>query len=503
MNDDLLSIAFIHKNEQVDGRTFLQLCKNVEQTFHIANVNKGDRVIVAANKSIYTMAVVYVCIFQGIIFVPVDIKTARERFNYIVKNCTPCAMYIDDEFAERGLYEDYPEIKLISFENFLVNCAEFQIPIRDDNYLPKIQFETMDESEDVYIIYTSGSTGRPKGVTITRGGLANFIKVSIQNGGFSSATRFLNFIPLYFDPVMMEIFVPWVTGGTVVIFDRFYLINDLVNALQRYDITDFSCTPNIISMLVGNHSNFAKYDWKFLHSIYFGGEVANISDLMTFMTLVPNVKLINEYGPTETTVTCCLYEVRKSDLEKGILPIGYPLDGVEFLIHNDDDVCSENGVGELYVAGAQLMSGYWGEKKNLLGCHFTILEGKKYYMTGDMVYEKNGCYYFVGRKDNMIKHRGYRIYPNEIENAVNTFKDEVMSHVFYSKESSSILCAVEICCEDVDSKEISMELTKYLKNILPAYMIPSKFFFHKNFPRFSNGKIDLIELVKLCNSSDT
>ncbi|QSF44392.1 AMP-binding protein [Paenibacillus tianjinensis] len=480
--------AFIHRDRTCADTEFLQMVTNAVYLFRSIGLERGDRLIIASAKSISVIAVIFACLEEGIVFVPIDYSSPKERIHYILGNSGAMAIFLDQVVMDRVGGATFTSVKDLT----VIRDIPMEPIVHEISNA--VSINAAPEGEDLaYLIYTSGSTGIPKGVAVQRAALASFLEAAAAKAGYSSDTRFLNFFPLHFDPVLMELLVPWVVGGTTVVFDRFVFIDSLIEVLQKHRITDFSCTPNIISMLVSRFSNYPRYSWDFLRSIWFGGESANASDLQKFHGISPHVKLLNGYGPTETVVACCVHELERGDYEKGVIPIGRPLPGVEFLLITTGEVIigDGEGVGELYVGGAQLMKGYWGHFNDPSANKFVMLRDQIYYKTDDQVYQENGVYYFAGRSGNMIKMRGYRIYPQEVENTIRQIEMVGACYVFMDERGDYLVAAVEVDQPDIKFEAVLLEIKEFVSTRLPAYMIPGYYAIERKLPRLSNGKLDL------------
>lgn len=486
--------AFVSGDTEVSAQEFIKITYGLCRQLSGSGFQKGDRLLILAPKSIISIAYIFSCMFEGYIFAPVDTTTPDERLRFIINDCRPKGIVVDAASMDRlgeAFFSDYPDMSLLRVEDVCENS--FPEPeLQAGDTCSSCKHPDLKDEDNVYIIYTSGSTGTPKGVTVCRAALASFIESSIRRAGYTKDIRFLNFFPLHFDPVLMEIIMPWVVGGTTVIFNKFLFINDLVKALQKNRITDFSCTPNIISMLVSRISHYHKYEWNILRSIWFGGESANINDLKIFREMTPNVVLFNGYGPTETIIACSLHKITDEDLNEEILPIGTPMDEVQFtIVNNEDEVTDDNIVGELYVSGEQLMSGYWGKPSADPKNNFISFKDRKHYKTDDNVYKRNGLYYFVGRKSAMIKLRGYRIYPLEIENAFNSLDEINNSCVLLDETNKLLVGVVELNEAFKDDIKVNEKIIARLKDKLPVYMIPEKILYKDKLPRMDTGKLDI------------
>lgn len=487
LNNDIQNICFIDNDKSYTVTEFENIISTIRLKFKANKISIGNRVMFVCKKDITTIAGIYACLLEGITFAPIDSKCPKERLNYIIKDLNPKAIICDIENAEKIDLDllNSINVQLIAHEEIYVDAAVFNNLFPTNN-----EVNSLYENLCAYILYTSGSTGTPKGVVVNRASLYNFIESSINRAGYTSSTIFLNFFQLHFDPALMEILVPWITGGTCVIYNGSIFINDLIKILQKYKVTDFSCTPNIISQLVGPISRFSKYKWDFLRSIWFGGENANIEDLRKFHKIVKNVVLFNGYGPTETVIACSLHKLEENDFQSEILSIGTPMNNVKFMLLDNElnEINRDDIQGELYVGGKQIMEGYWGQLDDHKNT-FLTRGNCKYYPTGDIVFKKDGKYYFIGRKNAMLKIRGYRIYPLEIENAIN--KIEYINNSIAFCINNNLYAAVEINTNKDCSEH---EIIERLKDYLQSYMIPLSVSIYKEFPRLSNGKIDLLTI---------
>lgn len=230
-------------------------------------------------------------------------------------------------------------------------------------------------------------------------------------------------------------------------------------------------------------------DGKYLQSIrsfIFGGEGFFKSELKKLYDLYKNnAKFINVYGPTECTCICSTYDVKKSDFIDmlSLVSLGKITDNFNYKILNKDGELSKKG--ELFLFGDGVGMGYIGNKE-LTKEKFIP---QKMYKTGDIVEEKNGFLYFIGRVDNQIKHMGYRIELEEIEIALNSLDYVVQSAVLYRRENNRFgkLIAFVECCKNIS---LQVDIRVDLKSILPTYMIPDIIKFLEVLPKNRNGKID-------------
>lgn len=484
-------IAFAHRDEAVAADAFAGLVATLRASFADSGLRAGSCLLLVIPKSIRALAALYAALADGIVVVPVDVDSPMGRLGHILADAEPALAIVDAGLRTRvgGLLDALP---LAAFEPLGDG-----IRLLPSDAAPRPSGElfagaALDGELTAYIIYTSGSTGVPKGVCVPRAALASFLRAAVARVGYGADTVFLNFFPLHFDPVLMEVLVPWAVGGRVVILDRIRMVNDLVEALHEHEVTDLSATPNLISLLVGRFSSYARRPAPHLRTVWFGGESPNVAHLRAFQQISPQIRLYNGYGPTETVVACSLYEV--PDLRE--LPadweisIGTPMPGVEYRLVDEagDDV--EGGVvGELLVGGAQLMSGYHGvDPDDAAANGFVEREGRRFFRTGDLVALQDGRYLFVGRAGGLVKVDGYRIHPGEVERALSAVPGIGAAVAFVDERSGALQAVAE--AHGVEREAV----VRQLEEALPSYMVPRRIDLRSDLPRLSNGKLDLTRI---------
>ena len=213
---------------------------------------------------------------------------------------------------------------------------------------------------------------------------------------------------------------------------------------------------------------------------------------------VPNSAIWNFYGPTEATVGVVIGEIGNvcdEDLYNGIIPIGKPMPGVMHLIMCDGEIISNVGEkGELWVGGDQVTMGYVNdEDKNLNSFRYVDFEGKseRFYATGDLVsLNSSGNYTYCGRIDHQVKIQGYRIELSEIEyHAAHLAKTRAVAVVQECAGNQLLYLFLENYLGDIDN------VTRYLEQKLPTFMVPKEIIILKQFPTSSSGKVDRMKLL--------
>jgi amino acid adenylation domain-containing protein len=351
-------------------------------------------------------------------------------------------------------------------------------------------------SDPAYIIYTSGSTGQPKGVTISHGAIAQHTVAMVRYYEITAGDRHLHFSPFTFDASFEQLLPPLVAGASVVIRDeRLWDISEFLQNIAAFGLTMVDI-PMAYWHQLAQHAIGLGADKipDHLRLIIAGGE-AMAPDRLAQWQQGPfaNRRLVNAYGPTEATVTATAFEAADFKTgEAGGVPIGRPLPGREaYILDNSLQPVPVRVVGQLYLGGPLLAAGYLNRPeltaqkfvKNPFG------EGRLY-ATGDMArYLEDGTIEFLGRIDDQIKIRGFRVEPGEIEIALQEHPG-VRDAVVIAKDDGGGQKRLIGYVTPRNGKVSEREVRQWLRGRLPEYMTPSAIVALKEFPLLSSGKVN-------------
>jgi amino acid adenylation domain-containing protein len=491
--------------------SYRELEERSNQLAHLlrqSGVRKGDRVGLFFPKCVESIISMFAVLKAGGVYVPLDPQAPVDRIGYIIRNCGIRVLITQDE-RRRGLD--------VSTRESLERCVVIDEARESGNGTGVVPWSalsehpasqpplvTLTETDLAYILYTSGSTGRPKGVMLSHQNALTFVEWCAAKFEITAEDRLSNHAPLHFDLSVFDVYNAMEAGATV------YLVTEeialfpttLAKFIETHQISVWYSVPSALVLLL-LHADLKAEKLGHLRTILFAGEVFPMKYLKQLADLLPAVELDNLYGPTETNV-CTYYRVdreRLASMDK--LPIGIACENTEvFAVNDADEIVTKPGeTGELYVRGPAVTYGYWGDaektNKMVVPNRFQPNFEEKMYRTGDLVtLAEDGNYYFLGRRDSMIKSRGYRIELGEIESAL-------LSHPAV-REAAAIAVPDEVVGNRIKAVVAAhtpesiqaAELQQHCATRIPKYMIPEFIEFRESLPKTSTGKVDRVGLSR-------
>jgi amino acid adenylation domain-containing protein len=344
-----------------------------------------------------------------------------------------------------------------------------------------------------YMIYTSGSTGRPKGVQITHRSLVNFLSSVRREPGLDEHDKLLAVTTISFDIAALELFLPLIVGGTVIVADRATALDPqkMGQAIETHGATFVQATPASWRMLLD-----AGWQPRVNLRIISGGEALPAE--LAWRLVNRGLEVWNLYGPTETTVWSAVRRVPSPHEipRNGFDPIGRPIDNTQLYVLDSHLWPQPIGVpGELYIGGEGLARGYLNRPaltaERYCPDPFSGTPGARLYRTGDLVRRlAGGEIEFMGRLDNQVKIRGFRIELGEIESTLVQHQAIGQAVVVARDDGLGEKQLVGYVVSTTSTPPATEELRAFLKLRLPEFMIPTALVFLDSLPQTPNGKVD-------------
>ncbi|CAM3425874.1 AMP-binding protein [Helicobacter labetoulli] len=350
------------------------------------------------------------------------------------------------------------------------------------------------DTDPCCIINTSGSTGIPKGVALSHKNFFDFIHWSLDEFvELRNDVVIGSLSPIVFDIFSFEICLMIMGGRLVVIPESYASFPIKILEILHNNCVNFIFWVPTIMVNIANMNLLDKIDLACLKLVWFAGEVFPTKQFNYWRKYLCEAKFVNMYGPIEITLDCAYFVVEREIKDSDVLPIGKACRNTDILLLDDENNLVEYPFvqGEICVRGSGVALGYYGDFtktesvfiQNPLNTHYPEL----IYRTGDIAeYNDFGELVFKGRKDNIIKHFGYRIDLGEIEHSIiNVLKIVKNGCVVYNEALKHIVLFYEADCEISN-----MKFRKAVSSVLPNYMIPNVYKQVVILERNTNGKID-------------
>ncbi len=347
------------------------------------------------------------------------------------------------------------------------------------------------ENELATILFTSGSTGVPKGVELRHAGIAR-LALPTAEVNITPEDRVLHFASLSFDASLFEIWGTLLNGATMVIIpEGNEALPVLGNRLHEAHVTVAWLTASLFNYLVDEHVE----TFKELRMVLTGGEQLSSRHVARFLQAFPAIDLINGYGPTENTTFTCFYTITGVEPQQALIPVGKPLRGTSvYVMDSSYHILPVGVIGELYIGGEGLFAGYRGcpdeTAERLVPDPFH--PGRTLYKSGDLAkILPTGDIEILGREDDLVKVRGFRIELAEVNQAFHRLAGIAQAVTCVNEDH--LLTTYLLVSSEVQTDPLQLQ-RKYRADIaeyLPPHAIPDLIKIVDSIPVTLNGKVDL------------
>ncbi len=461
---------YIYLQEPITCWKYSDLLKYIEFYSYELISNNCEKIMIFGEQKFQVYAMLIAAYLSKVTFCVIDNKLPEEKIDIYLSKFKPDLVFQGDKGT--NIYKK--EYRVINWKRespsseYKINLSE--IERRNNNV--------------AYVYFTSGSTGQPKGCELLRQAFENFCDVALSLFNLDSNDVWGQYVPLYFDMSLIDVFGVILTGCKMVSFPSFKEKMKPHDIIWKNRVTFLNIVPHILDIMERT-GGIVREKMCSLKKIRFGGDKLTKEKVEKLFEVMPDLKIISTYGLTETTCFCFYKEILRDNYLEYCHPnvtIGQPISGWNAYIDGGTDT------GELVIYGRNIGKGYI-EEDPLKRFRWIKVDGEYVYayFTGDYVKCINSNYYYIGRKDFQIKVNGIRVDLQELEIAMCEM-DCNNINIFY-REGIYVFCSYKK--GDFDENEIKEKL----REKIPSCLLPKKIWSIEAIQIKETGKLD-IELIE-------
>lgn len=495
---DPAKIALVCQNRRISYAEFDHMSNRLAHALQNAGVRRGDRIAIYLANSIEAAVSIFAVLKAGAVFVPINRSTAAPKLSFLLDNSQAFGLITDSAAVSQGTVatvgRDNPQLGVIIVCGPAVAAASEPATrsavLSFDRCLaafpPTPPPNSCIDLDLACLIYTSGSTGEPKGVMTSHSNMM-FVTGSIvgylQN---TAADTVLNVLPLSFGYGLYQLIASVLAGGTLVLEASFAFPAMLLDRIASERVTGFPGVPTIYATFL--QMNLDSYDLSSLRYITNAAAPLPLVHILELRRRLPSVAIFSMYGLTETTRTLYMPPERL-DSRPGSVGIAIP--GTEAWVESPEGVrLGPDQVGELVVRGRHVMRGYWRAPiETAERFRPGPLPGEQLCYTGDLFRtDQDGYFYFVARKDDIIKTRGEKVAPKEVENAICSLPGVVEAAVVGVPDDILGQAVKAVVVAD-QARVTKAAILAHCRSRLEDFMIPKYVEFQSELPKTLTGKV--------------
>jgi amino acid adenylation domain-containing protein len=485
-----------------DGRrlTYAEIEEQSNRLAHALRargIERGDRVALYLRNSVELVLGIFGVLKAGAVFVVLNPSTKFDKLAYILGNCGASALITSSskaEIAER-LLAGLPDLRLCVVvpgsasplpQNGLLRFDEILAASRDER--PSTVGIDLDLA---CLIYTSGSTGEPKGVMSDHSNVTFAVDSITSYLENLEGDVVIDFLPLSFDYGLYQLLMTVSFGGTLILEEGFAYPAAILRRIEEERVTGFPGVPTLYSMLLS--MDLTPYDLSSLRYLTNTAAALPPDHIRRLQEKFPQARLYSMYGLTETKRTLYL---PPTELDRRPDSVGLPIPGTEaWLEDRQGRRLGAGEVGELVVRGRHVMRGYWGDPE-ATAARFRpgAMPGERVCHTGDLFrMDDEGYFYFVAREDDIIKSRGEKVSPKEVENVLYRLPG-VLEAAVVGVPDPVLGEAVKAFLVVDGSGPSEADVMRHCRAHLDDFMVPRAVEFRAELPKTASGKIKKTDL---------
>jgi long-chain acyl-CoA synthetase len=457
-------------------------------------IQRGDRIAIYLPNSVATVIAIFAALKAGGVFVVINHTTKKDKLAYILQNCAATALITEGRRANLALeiIAETPSLKVCFFDGeTTIDPTSASIHLHSlesvhKNYSAEALERINIDLDLACLIYTSGSTGDPKGVMSDHSNVVFAASSIIEYLGNVAEDRVICVLPLSFDYGLYQLLMVFKFGGTLILEQSFAYPAAILQIIEKEQVTGLPGVPTIFSILV--QMDLSTYDLSNLRYLTNTAAALPPSHILQLRDKFPQATLFSMYGLTETKRTLYL-PPHLLDIRPG--SVGIPIPGTEAWLEDESGNQLKPGeTGELVVRGRHVMRGYWNDPiTSAIRFRPGSLPGERLCYTGDLFRtDTEGYFYFVGRKDDIIKSRGEKVAPKEVENVLYMLPGVVEAAVI-GVDDPILGQAVKAYLVVENSELTERQVLAHCRAHLEDFMIPKYIEFTDHLEKTSSGKI--------------
>ncbi len=510
---EFLSVTAVNhpdKRAVVFGKTTLNYQQLDQTTNSLANylkslqLKKGDRVAVLLGNTMETCIAFWGILKAGAVAIPMGAELKAEKVKYVLEDSGAKVLISRNEIIQEMSFlstlKTLDKIILTddtnsedSFSTSFNNVLEVSSQYKPDH------FERVLSVDLSAIIYTSGSTGEPKGVMLSHQNMVAATHSLNAYLGYRHSDKILCSLPLSFDYGLYQLIMSVSNGSTLLLEKELTWPIFLAKRIQQEEATIFPMVPTLV-MLLFEHSKKKANSFASIRAVTNTGAALTRANINMMKSLFPNADIFSMYGLTECK-RCTYLPPKDIDYKPDSVGIAIPNTELWLVDEEGNRINESNQIGQLVIRGATVMQGYWNKpEKTAIKLKPGLHPGEKVLYTGDYcLLDEEGYLYFKGRMDNMIKSRGIKVSPKEVEDHLHGMQGIQSALVtgVKSEEYGEVLYAFVVL--DNDTEMSSDEIIIHCKNTLEAYKVPEYVHFLDRIPKTPNGKFNRLALQKVAD----